>query len=384
MSRSGIINTGNNCYINATLQCLSVSPFILEFINKYLTQDKQIFEVIKKYNFGSFKSNEIGEECNKILNGGLEILEEDRTILEKIKNNCADIFIYISFKDIINNLINRKDSVLSNNVFLKILVELTNGTGFEYLVNGEQNDPHEFMAYLFDKIHNSKSQRVNIGLPSNIDDLSDIHKLYLKHFKSRYEKDYSHFVKNFYYYIINCVECTKCNYKSYELSPNDIMCVSIPDIDINNITLEDCITNMFNVENIGYKCEKCNNEDNNRIQKKILSKPKTLIIKIKRYATIRNMLFKVSKMVNYPKILNLLPYFCGNDLQTYELYGIINHVGMLNSGHYYSYIREPNSSNGTFGDKWYCCNDSRVNEISNDEAMNSNNAYILFYHSNNQ
>ena len=39
-SVKGIYNNGNDCYINATLQCLSVSPFIIDFINQYKTNDE--------------------------------------------------------------------------------------------------------------------------------------------------------------------------------------------------------------------------------------------------------------------------------------------------------------------------------------------------------
>ena len=95
------------------------------------------------------------------------------------------------------------------------------------------------------------------------------------------------------------------------------------------------------------------------------------------------MLFKVSKMVHYPELLDLSQFFCGNGLKEYVLYGVINHVGMLNSGHYYSYVRDISDSNEEIAKQWYCCNDSRVDKISNEDALNSNNAYMLFYTSKN-
>ena len=62
----------------------------------------------------------------------------------------------------------------------------------------------------------------------------------------------------------------------------------------------------------------------------------------------------------------------------YELYGIINHIGNLNGGHYYSFIRNT-EEDGKFTDNWQCCNDERVSAISQEEALSSSNAYILFY-----
>ena len=139
---------------------------------------------------------------------------------------------------------------------------------------------------------------------------------------------------------------------------------------------------MFKVESIQYKCEKCNNYEDNIMEKKILTKSKTLVLKIKRYYTLGNRIVKNNKNIKYPSILTMNPYIIGGIEDTglnYELYGIINHVGGLNSGHYYSFIKKYNESNNKFYKQWYCCNDSQVTEISNEEALTSENAYILFY-----
>ena len=85
-------------------------------------------------------------------------------------------------------------------------------------------------------------------------------------------------------------------------------------------------------------------------------------------------------MIHYPDILNIQKYFCGNNiLKEYKLHGIINHTGSMNGGHYYSYVKSLKEDNKTFDEQWLCCNDSRVNNISNEEAMSSQNAYMLFY-----
>ena len=96
-----------------------------------------------------------------------------------------------------------KKSLLNCKTFLLVAKEISQNSGFQHLFTGEQNDPHEFMAFLLDKIHNSKSCNVNIEIPPNID---DVYKLkYLEHFKSRYQNDFSLFVKNLYYYILNII-----------------------------------------------------------------------------------------------------------------------------------------------------------------------------------
>jgi hypothetical protein len=56
----------------------------------------------------------------------------------------------------------------------------------------------------------------------------------------------------------------------------------------------------------------------------------------------------------------------------YDLYSVVNHAGTLGAGHYYSYVKHQEE------DKWFCFDDSRVNEMSVKDVV-SPNAYLLFY-----
>jgi ubiquitin C-terminal hydrolase len=393
--KSGLINQGNQCFINASIQCLTVSPFIKSFLSKYSNEDDQLFKCISKYNLGQIEMENISEYIEKLLFNKSDISESDKKYLLKLQKNAFDIYIYIAFRNIIK-IINKKSiKYIDCNIFLSVCKKITAKTGFEHLFSGEQNDPHEFLAFILDKLHNAKSSKVSIEIP-NIEQIDDIYyKKYLTHFKSRYENDFSLFVKNLYYYVINIVECAKCKHQSVDVCPSDIMCVSLPENwhSIEEFTLDDCIKEMFKVENIEYKCENCGNREGNRIEKKLLTKPKTLIIKLKRYAVIGSTrLVKVNKMIRYPELLDISKYFCGSDIKPYKLYSIINHIGSMNGGHYYSYVKDSSVSDSTECDSasgmddteiWFNCNDTMVNEINLNEVMNSRNAYILFYHSDN-
>ena len=380
--RRGINNRGNACFINSTLQCLAVSPFILEFIDNYTNNDSKIIHIINKYELGKFNSNEINLECDRILKKDTTP-KEDVEILDYISKNSTILYIYISFKEIIKNINNGATEPVDNTLFVSINKEMSSYFGFDYLFNGEQNDPHELMAYLLDKIHDAKKTKTRITEPTNIDTLDTYTKLYYLNYKKRYENDYSLFVKNFYYYILNCVQCNQCKNITHDASPSDILCVSIPETphsrSHNDTNIYDCLNDMFKIENIQYKCEKCNNHENNVIQKKIMVTPKTLVIKIKRYYSKGTNLVKNNSFIKYPPILDMMPYIICDSSQKYELYGIINHTGMLDFGHYYSYVRKYNRKDKKFSNQWYCCNDSNVSEITNEQVFNSQNAYILFY-----
>ena len=420
-SRTGLNNYGNNCFLNAAIQCLAVSPFIHMFIENYKEDDIKLLAIINKYKLNSLGMSSIPNAINKLLLDNPDIITPDKTILLYLADHCYDIFIYLYFKNIIQTLHTRNVGIYTCNKLISVAQEATQHNtryaGFSHLFAGTQNDPHEFMAFLLDKIHNAKTTTVNMETSQTQTQLyaqqSKYVQAYLTHFKLRYKNDYSLFVKNFYYYILSCVICDKCKVESISVNPGDIMCVAIPPLQpqpinfdnaekvITPITLNECINDMFNIERIEYKCEGCGNTENNIINKKLLTPPKTLIIKLKRYIQHNNMLIKNDTFIQYPQTLDLKSNYCGSTIHTYELYGIINHSGSLNRGHYYSFIKNntkdysktnTNTNTGSslslslindFQDMWFLCNDSITKQIDIKEVLSSKEAYILFYYSKN-
>lgn len=399
--KPGLENRGNYCFINSVMQCLAVSPFMLSFFARYEKDDERQLACSRKYNIGKVKVDQMTEYIKSVIEGFHDkgMNSNEYNILTKIAKHTDEIFIYLCCKDIIMKLQSRTRMIESCGRLISLARNL-HDSSFEYLFNGSQNDPHEFLVYLLDKLHTAKSGSVKIDITPDVRS-GDIYYLrYLEHFKKRYEHDFSHFVKNLYYYTINIIECSNCRHQYLDLSPNDVMCLSLPAdwASRATISLNDCIDEMFKIESIDYKCEKCGNTTENRIDKKILTKPRTIIFKIKRYAQIKSTLYKVNKHITYSPEIDLSKYHCGNQLKPYKLYGIVNHVGNLNSGHYYSYINDyilhkTNAASPTsapaidttpeFTDQWFECNDDITRPISLENAMSSSNAYMLFYHSSN-
>merc|ERR1712183_179894 len=56
--------------------------------------------------------------------------------------------------------------------------------------------------------------------------------------------------------------------------------------------------------------------------------------------------------------------------RVYHLYGVVNHIGGMGSGHYTAYVK--------CCGRWFCCNDERVYAISEEDVVSAN-AYLLFY-----
>ena len=105
--------------------------------------------------------------------------------------------------------------------------------------------------------------------------------------------------------------------------------------------------------------------------------PPVLIITLKRFkGFVTNQ--KQTTPVHYPiEGLNMKDFMIAqsdpNDNYIYDLFGVVNHTGTLNGGHYTAICRNK--------DSWYEFNDSQVIKIEPHEIHKviSNHAYILFY-----
>jgi ubiquitin carboxyl-terminal hydrolase 8 len=110
------------------------------------------------------------------------------------------------------------------------------------------------------------------------------------------------------------------------------------------------------------------------VQKEVVfwSLPSILVIDIKRFNsdTRKNQTF-----VSFPlENLNLQEYVIGYKKESYiyDLYGISNHSGVSQGGHYTAFVKNANG-------KWYHFNDQFVNEVTNLNELITPKAYCLFY-----
>jgi ubiquitin carboxyl-terminal hydrolase 4/11/15 len=151
-------------------------------------------------------------------------------------------------------------------------------------------------------------------------------------------------------------------------------------------TLDECFKNFIHIEKLDdgnkWLCPHCNLKVNAFKKSNIWIPPKIMIIHIKRFIqngavgnyTVR----KMNNMIEYPVTgFNLNPYMntypskLGN--YTYDLIGVSNHIGGLNGGHYFSYVKSITNN------KWYCMDDDDVTLIENSNDVITQNAYVLFY-----
>jgi len=153
------------------------------------------------------------------------------------------------------------------------------------------------------------------------------------------------------------------------------------------ISLEKCFNEFSKEEKLDndnlWNCPNCNErlQANKKIE--LYNLPKILIIHLKRFNNNK----KINSLIDFPiKDLDLDKYISkekdkdeNNKYMSetkYDLFGVVNHYGSLEYGHYTSFCKNQHNSN------WYEYNDRIVNEIQiekEEETIVNPNAYILFY-----
>lgn len=158
---------------------------------------------------------------------------------------------------------------------------------------------------------------------------------------------------------------------------NIINAITSEEVNINQsieVNLQNCLDSFFRKEELDNKifCTNCN-----QLQKKIkyysiYTLPKYLTITLKRFFSYdmgKDVNSKNETFVSFP----LENFQIDSNPVKYNLFAVINHLGTLNGGHYYCFIK--------IDDKWFLFNDKVVKEIDETKVL-TNKAYILIYKEN--
>lgn len=141
------------------------------------------------------------------------------------------------------------------------------------------------------------------------------------------------------------------------------------------LTLDYCLENMQKKEDMGQDslvdCSPCNKKTEREVCSLIEQVPQLLVIQLKRfntkidYKTGKTEKKKITMMVELPAETSLK----GKD---FELFGVVNHYGEIDKGHYTACVKRPTDQ------QWFLYDDEKVKPIGFKE-VNTEGAYILFY-----
>ncbi|XP_055545273.1 ubiquitin carboxyl-terminal hydrolase 15 isoform X2 [Wyeomyia smithii] len=330
---TGLKNLGNTCYMNSILQCLSNSTFLTEYFTEGLFR--------QHLNGNNKTQGRIAEEVAAVI-----------VTLWTGKYKC----------------------IASKN--LRYVVGQ-----YERQFGGiEQQDSHEFLTILMDWLH-SDLQTVSMKIETSLDQLPPSEKAWVEYLKGKE----SYVSQLFYGQIKSTVKCRRCGKESATYESFSNLSLELPN-DANRCHLNDCLEMYFHGEDIrGWNCPQC--KDNQVAIKKLdISRlPSILVIHFKRFYADPDAISTVyKKKQNYVKFpltefdmsAHIAPSEINRNLRLrnrrYHLYGVSNHYGSMESGHYTAFCKN------SIHQIWYKFDDHMVSSLDVSDVCSSA-AYILFY-----
>ena len=324
----GIINLGNTCFINSCLQALiHCKLFIHRFFDKISKMKEDTTPI--SYNFLLL--------C-------IEMLDIEKR--DKIHYIDISYFKYIFGKKhpIFNNF-SQNDSQEFCRIFLEDLSTELNEAKNKDIYRTLTNSDNKTKNFKDNEFFNNFKEREN----SIINDL-------------------------FYSQIITSFKC-KCGAEIYSFQKLLDFPLLIPE-NVKRINIKDLLNIYFKSELVDFekKCDKCQQIAKHKKEMKISRPPEILILSLQRInETTKN---KNNCPVIFREDLNIYDYIdhdLGFDKECdYTLFSIINHMGILIGGHYFTYIKPLG------GSKWFEFNDSSVRAITPKTSVFSY-AYALIY-----
>jgi len=327
----------------------------------------------------------LGSTC--YMNSALQNIIHCKKLIEKLipfKNNKSNQILTNSFLDICYSLIETKYSRernYTNSYYYSLNSFSYSPSSFKRdfcskhidYIRG-QHDSIEFLRTLLDDI----SKEININ--QNISSYKEL----TTEGKSKEEqnKEYHNFfigrensiiIDIFYIQIINVFTC-KCGFESYSFQKLLDIPLLLP-MKIRETDLISLIKEYLKEETLDWnkQCEKCKEVNLKHVKKIKFSMINDVIIfSLQRIDPCFSM--KSNCYVSFSEYIDLKE-FCDYDLYKentkYRLIGTINHIGNINYGHYYAYVR--------IGEMWYEFNDSIVKKMYSMDFKSSSSVCALFY-----
>jgi len=193
----------------------------------------------------------------------------------------------------------------------------------------DQQDSHEFLTILLDWLHDDLNQ-------------PEDNRIILGASKETGEEDWGHWTKAnnsiiqqlFYGQQKSTVSCDTCFEKSITFEPFSSLSLPLPS-EGNKCTLSDCLQLYLNGESIcGWHCPRCKRSRDATKKLDIMRLPPYLIIHLKRFSSNG---YKKNSNVEFSKTdLDMSNFINGLEHRNWKycLYGVSNHSGSLDGGHY--------------------------------------------------
>ncbi|KAI9188838.1 ubiquitin-specific protease doa4 [Blastocladiella emersonii ATCC 22665] len=337
----GLKNLGNSCYQNSILQCLQGTVPLARFFAS-----------------GEFRSHV--NPKNPLGTGG------------KVAR---------AFFDLIQDMVRSSGTTVAPVAFRDMLADVA-----PHFATREQQDSQEFLTYLLDALHEDLKQPPppNAALPpDDNDDLATLDPHDAGRIAwDRYLVRNASFVTHLFQGMLRSqLRCLTCGATSVTFAPFTSLSLPLPAAGGGGggvAALEACLDEFLRPEILdgddAWRCPACKCARRSEKSTLITRFPAILVVHLKRFSYAGPFRNKLMHLVQFPiRALNLneyLGYPRGADALVYDLYGVSNHYGGLDGGHYTAAVQH--------GDDWHYFDDSRVSPCAQEKIV-TNAAYTLFY-----
>ncbi|KAJ3018546.1 ubiquitin-specific protease doa4 [Thoreauomyces humboldtii] len=292
-----------------------------------------------------------------------------------------------AFADLVKTMWNGQDSnVITPTKFKQVI-----GAHHPSFRGSEQQDSQEFLGFLLDSLH----EDMNVARLDNVppdtgkdaedDDDGVPDEMILDRTWRRYRRrNWSIIVDLFQGILKSRLQCMTCGKTSTTFDTFMYLTLPIPTHNHQGkkggpVYIQECLDKFVEEEildgNDAWRCPRCKVPRRTTKRLTIARLPVILLVHLKRFYFSGPFRDRVDTYVEFP-LLNLdLTNYLGAPREpfVYDLYGVSNHFGGLNGGHYTAQVRNSYKAN-----QWFNFDDSRISP-TDARSVQTPAAYILFY-----
>jgi len=335
---TGLRNLGNTCFMNAIIQCLSNTP---ELVDYFLSGESYQNDINILTKFGS--------------NGELAV-----ELAEMLKQLWSSQFKCISPKDF--------RSCISTHMPL--------------FTGNEQQDAHEFFTMLMEKLHADLNRAPSISPAAALAPNLETHLAVKKFWENHTLRNSSVISELFEGLLLSTLICRACGTKSDTFET--FTCLSLPIPSATRTTLIDCLRLFTEPEVMSgeamWDCTMCKSKREAVKHIQFCRLPRILVLHLKRFSYEGMWRQKLTTPVEFPlenlDVNQFLYVGQAGQKPHYELYGIVNHSGTIEGGHYVASCKNYKRN------RWYKFDDNEVSDLAAGDVRGTQagtQAYVLFY-----